>query len=126
MDRQLFVDRILEAENLTDNLEDQDANSLLDWGIAHIDGFINNVSDDAAHERVTHLMGVMRGVNSLAANPAAITPAAIGDLAQRYGQALGRELNIDDAELGSVLTAVSSKTTSESVQYLMNWLDSKK
>jgi len=35
MDRQTAIDRITETENLTDGLEDDDANWLLDWEIAH-------------------------------------------------------------------------------------------
>jgi hypothetical protein len=31
MDRQTAIDRITEPENLTDGLEDDDANWLLDW-----------------------------------------------------------------------------------------------
>ncbi len=40
MDRQILIDRLLESENLTDNLEDEDANVLIKWGIAQLDHLI--------------------------------------------------------------------------------------
>jgi hypothetical protein len=54
MDRQTAIDRITETENLTDGLEDDDANWLLDWGIARVDGLVTGIADeDAAGEKLS-------------------------------------------------------------------------
>jgi hypothetical protein len=53
MDRQAAIDRITETENLTDGLEDDDANWLLDWGAAQVDGLVTGIKDaDAEGESV--------------------------------------------------------------------------
>jgi hypothetical protein len=72
MDRQTAIDRITETENLTDGLEDDDANWLLDWGIAHVDGLVTGIKDeDAAGKKLNQLMAVMRSLNQIAADRAA-------------------------------------------------------
>src|SRR5262249_5634933 len=72
MDRQTAIDRITETENLTDGLEDDDANWLLDWGIAQVDGLVTGIKDeDEAGEKLNQLMSVMRTLNQIAADRAA-------------------------------------------------------
>jgi hypothetical protein len=67
MDKQLFIDRILETENLTDELEDADANWLLAWGTGQLDAVLGGVEDEtAAGDRVNALMAVMRVINRIA------------------------------------------------------------
>lgn len=94
MDRQTAIDRITETENLTDGLEDDDANWLLDWGIAQVDGLVTGIKDeDAAGEKLNQLMSVMRTLNQIAADRAAKpTDALAGDIRtflERYQQAFG-------------------------------------
>ncbi len=94
MDRQTAIDRITETENLTDGLEDDDANWLLDWGIAQVDGLVTGIKDeDAAGEKLNQLMAVMRTLNQIAADRAAKPPDALaGDIRtflERYQQAFG-------------------------------------
>jgi hypothetical protein len=94
MDRQTAIDRITETENLTDGLEDDDANWLLDWGIAQVDGLVTGIKDeDAAGEKLNQLMSVMRTLNQIAADRAAKAPDALaGDIRtfiERYQQAFG-------------------------------------
>ena len=67
MDKQIFIDRILETENLTDQLEDADANWLLNWGISRLDQLVSNLEDEEqAGEKVNSLMAVMRKINRIA------------------------------------------------------------
>jgi hypothetical protein len=67
MDKQLFVDRILETENLTDELEDAEANWLINWGISQLDSLLVAVSDEEqAGEKVNALMATMRKLNRFA------------------------------------------------------------
>jgi hypothetical protein len=94
MDRQTAIDRITETENLTDGLEDDDANWLLDWGIAQVDGLVTGIKDEvAAGEKLNQLMSVMRTLNQIAADRTAKAPDALaGDIRtflQRYQQAFG-------------------------------------
>lgn len=94
MDRQTAIDRITETENLTDGLEDDDANWLLDWGIAQVDGLVTGIKDeDAAGEKLNQLMSVMRTLNQIAADRAAKSPDAlasdISTFLERYQQAFG-------------------------------------
>jgi hypothetical protein len=43
MDKTIFKDRILETKNLTDELEDADADWLLNWGINVLDQVLIDV-----------------------------------------------------------------------------------
>jgi hypothetical protein len=127
MDRQMFVDKILEAENLTDNLEDDAANSLLNWGMAHVDDLIKDVADDdVAGEKINSLMHVMRGLNSLAGNPAKISHEALADLLDRYVAAMGGALQAEEQERREVADRVSKMQPGEAVRFLTEWLRTKK
>jgi len=94
MDRQIAIDRITETENLTDGLEDDDANWLLNWGIAHVDGLVTGIKDeDAAGEKLNQLMAVMRTLNQIAsdraAKPAGALAADVRTFLERYQLAFG-------------------------------------
>jgi hypothetical protein len=67
MDKKLFIERMLESENLTDELEDRDANWLLDWGIGNLDALLSGINDpESAGLKVNHLMALMRKINRIA------------------------------------------------------------
>ena len=124
MDRQLYVDRLLESENLTDNLEDKEANDLLTWGIAHIDGLINGAaSADEAGEKVNRLMAVMRGLNSLAGDPHRMTADALLDLLDRYKQLAGGAVQVDVNKVRSLIERVSTAAPGQALAHLIEWLD---
>jgi len=123
----MFVDRLLESENLTDQLEDEDANALLDWGIAKIDGLIEGVDDrEAAGEKINSLMHLMRGMNSLAGNPSEISPQGLIDLLKRYEQIAGGTIAVNEAEHRSIAEQVSKAQPGEVIRLLTEWLQSKK
>ncbi|HLO31650.1 MAG TPA: hypothetical protein VK249_21030 [Anaerolineales bacterium] len=127
MDRQLFIDRLLESENLTDNLEDEAANTLIKWGIAQIDHLTKSIEEEeAAGEKVNHLMGLMRGVNSVAGNPSAASPDALLRLLDRYAQTFDKEHCIDEDERKAMAQKLSTMQPKEAVQYLLDWIDSKR
>lgn len=66
MDKERFTERILETENLTDELEDAEAQWLLDWGIAALDPLLEGLEDaEIAGAKVNALMAVMRKLNRL-------------------------------------------------------------
>lgn len=126
MDQQVFIDKILEAENLTDNLEDKPANALLKWGMAQVGKLIQGVEDaETAGAKVNNLMHVMRGLNALAGNPADITHEKIADLVNRYMALMG-DVNVDEAEHRLIAERVSKMEPGEAIRFLTEWLQSKK
>jgi hypothetical protein len=121
MDRQTAIDRITETENLTDGLEDDDANWLLDWGIAQVDGLVTGIKDeDAAGEKLNQLMSVMRTLNQIAADRAAKPPDALADdirtFLERYQQAFGApKTATPSAALPAHATAQASQGVNQGV-----------
>jgi hypothetical protein len=87
MDTERFVERILETENLTDELEDADANWLLDWGIGRLDRVLRGAEDvETAGTRVNALMAVMRKINRIMGSYADKSPQRLAeDLADLHG-----------------------------------------
>lgn len=127
MDRQLFVDRLLESENLTDQLEDDPANSLLDWGVQQIDGLIEGLEDqDAAGEKINSLMHVMRGLNALAGDPKNISHEGLIDLLNRYTQIVGGSMQVEEDERRLLVEKIANRQSGNAVQHLTEWLRSKK
>ncbi len=126
MDHQVLIDKILETENLTDNLEDDAANSLLKWGTAQVGKLVQGIEDEeAAGERVNDLMHVMRGLNALAGNPAEVTHEKIADLVNRYIALVGN-VKADEEERRSIAERVSKMEPGEAIRFLTEWLQAKK
>jgi len=124
MNRQLLVDRILETENLTSNLDDKDADVLLKWGIAQVDGLIKNVvTEEVAGNKVNQLMMVMREVNELAADPASVTASAIIDLKKQYLQVLGSHEKVNNNEGNAMTRRMANMALHDSLAYILTWLN---
>ena len=82
-----FVERMLEIENLTDALEDAEAQLLLDWGLAQLGPLLTDIQDvEAAGEKANELMAVMRKINRL-----------VGGMAGKDREELAEELRALDA-----------------------------
>jgi hypothetical protein len=117
MDKQAAIDRILETENLTDGLEDDDAKWLLDWGIGFLPALIGELEDeDAAGAKVNELMAVMRQINQIVADRNATSPEDLADavvaLAEAHARAFGgnRPLKPEDpSKLAALLAAQPSR-----------------
>jgi hypothetical protein len=93
MDPQAAIDRILETENLTDGLEDNDANWLLDWGINSLPALIGEMEDeDAAGTKVNDLMSVMRKINQNTADRETADPQEIEPPSQPFLRHIPRHL----------------------------------
>jgi hypothetical protein len=125
VDRQIFVDRLLESENLTDNLEDEAANTLIKWGIGQIDHLIAGKDDETAGTKVNQLMSLMRAVNSLAGDPSAISLAPLFKLLNRFAQTFDKDHQISESERQAVVQEISHMQPQEAVSYLLKWMDSK-
>ena len=66
LDKDLFVERILETENLTDELDDTLAEQLLDWGIDQLDAALYGIdTEETADEQVAALIACMRKINGI-------------------------------------------------------------
>lgn len=127
MDRQVLIDRLLESENLTDNLEDDDANALIKWGISQISPLVKGITDeDAAGEKVNRLMGLMRQVNSIAGNLSTVSEDKIQKLLEQFTQTFDKDHHVSDEERKAVAEKLSQMQTGEAVKYLLDWMHSKK
>jgi len=108
MDKQYYIERMLETENLTDELEDQDAKVVIDWGISQLDNILKDVpDDDTASTKVTALMAIMRKVNHLAGERKSLTrsklEAELTTLEQLFNQALGLKQHFSGSPITSDL-----------------------
>lgn len=66
MDLELAKERILEAASLTDQLEDDAADWLINWAIERLAPLIAGIDDDeVAGQKLTELMGLMRSLNKI-------------------------------------------------------------
>jgi len=126
MNRQLFVDRILEIENLTNNLGDDDADRLLNWGLSQVDGLIKHIaSNEEADNKINQLIGVMRDINSLAGDLVSVKPDAMVDLKRKYHRFLDSSEFVDQDECNSITLRISKMTQHDFLEYIINWLNGK-
>ena len=127
MDRQLLIDRLLESENLTDNLEDDAANKLINWGIRQVDALTNGLQDEeAAGTKINHLMSLMRSVNSIAGNPSSVSSDSLLKFLDRFAQTFDNDRQISEDERQVIAQQLSTMQPNEAVEYLLNWMDSKR
>ena len=94
MDKKIFIERLTETENLTNELEDPDAKWLLAWGIKHLDDALQDFDDEnTASAKVTALMAILRRTNRLVGNrrnvDAAILESEQDALEELFIQAFG-------------------------------------
>ncbi len=90
MEIQPFIDRMLEVENLTDNLEDKDAKRLLDWGIHWLPKALEGQVDaDAAGDKANQLMGLLRKLNRLAPDGQSMSQDDIDEVIRQAEQVFG-------------------------------------
>ena len=118
-----LVDKLLETENLTDNLEDDEANLLIDWAVEQVPGLAQDAQDEAqAGERVNALMRFMRAVNKLAPAPEEITPDGLLDLLERYARVFGAARAAGEGVCEEAAAQVSQMSAGEAVQFLLAWV----
>jgi hypothetical protein len=130
VEHQIFVERILENESLTGDLEDGPAARLLQWGTGHVRALVEALDDEAvAGTRVNALMALMRQVNRTAGNSAeAATPDLVADLArllERHAAAFGNTRPASVAEVETAAIALTSLPPDQAVSYLLEWLDAR-
>jgi hypothetical protein len=124
MNNQAAIDRILETENLTDGLEDQDARWLLDWGINNLPALIGNLQDeDAAGAKVNELMAVMRKINQIVADrqiaPVKDLVEAFTDLVKSYAQAFDNARPLTSEDALNLAANLSNRTARQAMQAII-------
>ncbi len=125
MDEQRAIERITETENLTDGLEDADANWLLDWGIGHVHDLLQGIQDDdVAGEKIHTLMAVMRKLNQITADRAAKPPKALSDdikvFVSLYRAAFGQTRRASAAEYEQTAGTIAARPPVEAMQALIS------
>lgn len=125
MDVSEAKDRMLEVENLTDALEDDDANWLLDWGTKQVGTLIQGIADDdQAGEKVTQLMGVMRSVNRITGDRNAAPPDELADdihqLVDKYNAAFGTSVSPSDDEIKALVGRIGTLGERDTMQALLD------
>ena len=131
MEKRRFVERILETENLTDQLEDAEANLLLEWGTAQLDGILQGIEDEeAAGARVNALMAVMRKINRIlgsredtaAEDLEADLLALSGLLTSAFGITDSRKVNaLDKVEINRAVEQLPGLPARQALEFLMGW-----
>jgi hypothetical protein len=127
MEEQAAIDRILETENLTDGLEDTEANWLLDWGIKRVPGVIGGITDDeAAGDRVNDLMAVMRMINQIIAGRDSkdVDELAVDiqELAERYERAFGSVRKASPDEHAMLAAQINEMDAGEAIPTMIEWM----
>jgi len=121
MDLQPFIERILEVENLTDNLEDSQAKRLLDWGIGQLPVLLADLADPiGAAEKTGDLMRVMRSINRLIPDRAALSPDDLSDLAEKAAAAFPKARVSMDA--GAAAAALAGLDAGQALEYLLGFV----
>jgi hypothetical protein len=125
MNEEMAIERITETANLTDALEDDDANWLLDWGIGHVHDLIGDVKDDeAAGKKIHALMAVMRKLNQIVGDCAVKSSKALSEDVQQfvklYSKAFGKAKKLKSDDYKRTADAMQGKSPIELMQMLIS------
>ena len=127
VDRQVLIDRLLETENLTDNLEDEHAKVLIKWGVEQVDPLIDGIDDEEkAGEKVNDLMQLMREINTIAGNPSTVSEEKLSRLIDSYSQTFEMTHPIDADARKDMTKKLSEMQPGEAVNFLLDWMQSNK
>jgi hypothetical protein len=126
MDKQIFIDRILETENLTDELEDSEADWLLNWGISKLDYVLEGIEDEEiAAEKVQALMKALRKVNRMIGSRADQEPEELAEelsaLNDLFANAFDRDLIASEQECLSAARRLGYMAPAQAVEFLTRW-----
>jgi hypothetical protein len=126
MEKDVYVERLLETENLTDELEDREANWLLEWGIARLGPALETIEEEeAAGNKVNALMAVMRKINRLAGSRARRTSEELSAelivLLQLFEAAFGQARQASPDEIEAAAASLPGLSTQQALELLANW-----
>jgi hypothetical protein len=121
---QTLIDRMLESENLTDNLRDQEAQWLLDWGITELRRLASEVEDDQnLSERASALMKLMRGLNRLVGGLPDVEQAEMVRLLESRFAAYGTSRPVEQGAIDEAVTALAVLTPRRALEFLIDWVE---
>jgi hypothetical protein len=128
LDKQTAIDRITENENLTDNLEDDEASWLIDWGIKKATEQVASIkNDDTAGDKLDAVMAVMRKLNQIVGSRAAKQPNVLAEdvrsLATMYADAFGSARTLAAPNLNDAAKQIKQKSPQETLEYLLNLVE---
>jgi hypothetical protein len=119
-DPQIFIDKMLEVENLTDALEDEEADILLNWGVEQLKKRLVKIEDnEAAGEYTNTLMGFMRMVNQIAGDRENIQQENLVQLAELRQKAFGLEQELAAKAYGDISSRIKGMSSRQAVEYLI-------
>jgi hypothetical protein len=126
IDSQTYKDRLLETENLTTDLEDVEADWLLQWGVAQIDLVTDGLAEEAAaDEQIGVLMSFMRRASRTVARKDRRTPAelaeALNELGGIYAQLFGGCRPLSPAECEPAAIQMQQLAPLAALQFLVEW-----
>jgi hypothetical protein len=120
IDPQIFIDRMLEVENLTNALEDEEAKFLLDWGIARLKEKLSRIdNNEAAGEYTNNLLGYMRAVNRIAGNLENVRPESLAELAELRKIAAGTDQEVATKDLEAAASRLKVMTPRQALEILL-------
>jgi hypothetical protein len=127
MDINLYKDRMLETENLTDELEDVDANWLLNWGIHLLDQVLwNTIDEETAGENVNALMAVIRRINRICGWRESKSTAELALDLEKLSSLFAVAFKINtlsnpDQCAAAAVHLAGFKTTAQALEFLTSW-----
>jgi len=126
IDTQPYIDRMLETENLTADLEDTEAEWLLQWGLDHIDVVCDGLDDDAERDDHVHaLMAFMRRLNRAVARKnrreLEILAEELNELAELYAQAFGQSRPLSPNDCRHTADQIKRLPAMDALQTLVEW-----
>jgi hypothetical protein len=123
-DLQPYIDRMLEIENLTDNLQDEEASWLLDWGASQLRRLAADVEQDGElTERAAALMKFMRGLNRLVGSLPSADPTELARLLETRSAAYGSSRPAEQAAIDEAVTALSGLPARGALEFLISWVE---
>lgn len=113
METDRFIQKILETENLTDELDDCDASWLLDWGIGQLAVVLQGETDaEAAGAKTNCLMAVMRKMNRISGYYARKAPSELAEDLAQLDELMAAALPPGDSPMDSESTVQEDRETS--------------
>jgi len=117
---QNFITRMLGVENLTDALEDEDADYLLQWGTAQLKESLGKIDDEsAAGEFTNNLMAFMRKLNQISGDPEDTQPDDLAKLADYSQRVFGPGKDFSSDFLNNLADNIKRMTPRQAIEFLL-------
>ncbi len=123
IDPQNFIEHMLEAENLSDYLEDDDADYLINWGVAQLKEKIAKIENTpSAGEFANNLMGFMRTLNQVAGNLENVRQGDLAKLAEYHQKTFGAGRDPAAKDYQEAASRLKAMAPRQAMDYILQWL----